>query len=91
MLGLEVQELTEQQQQEMNLERGGLIVKRVHEGPGKSSGIREGDVIQMINNEKVTTVEQLKEVVGKLPKDKFASVLVQRDEGPEFLAIRIPS
>ena len=91
ILGLEVQELTEQQQKEMNLERGGLIVKRVHEGPGKSSGIREGDVIQMINNEKVTNIEQLKEVVKKLPKDKFASVLVQRNEGPEFVAIRIPS
>ncbi len=91
VLGLEVQELTEQQQKEMNLERGGVIVKHVHEGPGKSSGIREGDIIQMINNEKVTNIEQLKEVVKKLPKDKFASVLVQRNEGPEFIAIRIPS
>lgn len=91
VLGLEIQELSDRQRREMDLDRGGLLVKRVHEGPGKNAGIREGDVIQMINNERVSTINQLKKIVKKLPKNKFASVLVQRDEGPEFIAIRIPS
>ncbi len=90
VLGLEVQPLTDKQKKEMDLEQGGLIVMQVLDGPGKDAGIREGDVLQMINNEKISSVQQLTDIVNKLPKDKFASILVQRSQGPEFLAIRIP-
>ncbi len=89
-LGLELEELTDQQKKEMGLEEGGLLVKQVHDGPAKRSGIREGDVLQMINNEKITNFGRFKEIVEDLPKDKFASVLVQRSQGPEFIAIKIP-
>ncbi len=34
--------------------------------------------------------EQLSDIVEGLPKGKFASVLVRRNQGPEFIAIRIP-
>lgn len=90
VLGLELEELTEQQRQEMDLEGAGLYVKRVHDGPGRRSGIKEGDVLQMINNEKISSVEQLSDIIAGLPKGKFASVLVRRSQGPEFIAIRIP-
>jgi serine protease Do len=90
VLGLEVQPLTDEQKKEMELEQGGLIVTGVDDGPGKDAGIREGDVLQMINNERITGVQQLTDIVNNLPKNKFASILVQRSQGPEFLAIRIP-
>lgn len=90
LLGLELEELTEQQKKEMELENGGLLVRQVLDGPGKRSGVREGDVLQMINNEKITSFERFKEIVEQLPKGKFASVLVQRSQGPEFIAIKIP-
>jgi serine protease Do len=90
VLGLELEKLTEQQRQEMDLEGAGLYVKRVHDGPGRRSGIKEGDVLQMINNEKISSVEQFSDIIAGLPKGKFASVLVRRSQGPEFIAIRIP-
>ena len=69
----------------------GLHVLSVAEGPAKSAGIRKGDVLQLINGDKVESVQELKEVVEKLPKGKFASILVQRRQGPQFLALKIPS
>jgi serine protease Do len=90
VLGLEVKPLTPHQRKELEIESGSIVITRVHEGPAKDSGIREGDVLQMINNEKITDVEHFKKLVKKLPKGKFASVLIQRSQGPEFVAIKIP-
>ncbi len=89
VLGLEVQELSDEQRAEMEIEKGGVLVLSVEEGAGKNAGIRQGDVIQMINNEPVTTIDELKAIIEKLPKDKYASVLVLRLNGPEFLALKI--
>jgi serine protease Do len=90
ILGLELESLSEEQRKEMDLEKGGLLVKKVHDGPAKRSGINEGDVLQMINNEKITDINQFRDLVENLPKGKFASVLVRRSEGPEFIAMKIP-
>ena len=68
----------------------GLYVSSIAEGAAKSAGIRKGDVLQLINGEKVQSVKGLKEIVEKLPKGKFASMLVQRRQGPQFLALKIP-
>lgn len=90
VLGLEVKPLTPEQRKELGVEDGGVIVTQVHEGAAKSAGIREGDVLRMINNEQIADVAQFKELVGNLPKKKFASVLIQRSQGPEFVAIKVP-
>ncbi len=90
VLGIEVEPLSPEQREELGIESGGLLVTKVHEGPAKEAGIREGDVLKMVNNAAITDVEQFKDVVKGLPKDKFASVLVQREQGPAFIAIRIP-
>ncbi len=90
VLGLEAKPLTPQQRKELEIESGGIVITRVHDGPAKESGIREGDVLQMINNEKISDVKHFKKLVEGLPKGKFASVLVQRTQGPEFVAIKVP-
>ncbi len=74
----------------MDLEEGGLRVVEVHEGPAEEAGVRKGDVIQMIDNQKITTIAQFKALIEDLSKNKFTSVLVQRRQGPEFLALKIP-
>jgi serine protease Do len=90
VLGLKVQELTPEQQKKLGLEEGGLRVLEVREGPAKDAGVQAGDILQMINNERLTSVEQFKTLTQNLPKGKFASVLVQRRHGPVFLALRVP-
>ena len=90
VLGLDVRVLTKDELEEMELSHG-LHVLSVAEGPAKSAGIRKGDVLQLINGEKVQSVMELKEIVKKLPKGKFASILVQRRQGPQFLALKMPT
>lgn len=89
ILGMDVRPLTKEQLEEMELSNG-LQVFSVGEGAAKSAGIRKGDVLQLINGEKLETVADLKEIVENLPKGKFASILVQRHQGPQFLALKIP-
>ena len=89
VLGLDVRVLTKDELEEMELSHG-LQVMEIAEGPAKSAGIRKGDVLQLINGEKIETVNQFKEIVDKLPEGKFASILVQRRQGPQFLALKIP-
>ncbi len=90
VLGLSLRELTEEELKAMELENAGLLVLDVQSGSAKSAGIRQGDVIQMINGESVNNVSDFKNRVENLPPGKFVSLLVQRSHGPEFLAMRIP-
>jgi len=90
VLGLDVRVLTKDELEKMELSHG-LQVMGVVDGPAKSAGIRKGDVLQLINGEKIETVKQLKEVVEKLPEGKFASILIQRRQGPQFLALKMPN
>ena len=90
VLGLTLRALTEEEMNTMELDNSGLLVLNVENGSAKSAGIRNGDVIQMLNGESVEDVEAFKKLVESLPQGKFVSLLVQRPHGPEFLALRIP-
>lgn len=89
VLGLELQPLTDEEKEQTELTHG-LRILSVEEGPAKSAGIREGDVLQIINGEKVETLDDIKNIVKNLPADKFVSILVQRRQGPQFLAFKMP-
>lgn len=89
VLGLELQPLTDEEKEQTELTHG-LRILSVEEGPAKSAGIREGDVLQIINGEKVETLDDIKNIAKNLPADKFVSILVQRRQGPQFLAFKMP-
>lgn len=88
-MGLKIQALSEAQRRALGMESGGLQVAEVGEGPARDAGLRQGDVLQMLNHQKLTSVEQFKAPVEDLPNDKFASLLVQREQAPEFLALKV--
>ena len=56
-------------------------------GAAREAGIAEGDIITMIDNQKVTSVRHFKELAGGLNPGRPAALLVQRKSGPTFLAI----
>lgn len=88
-LGLDLEELTE----EMKAEAGakyGVMVTGVYEGPAEDMGLREGDIIQVIDNKKITSIEGLKHTVTSLQSGESVAILVYREAGPVFLAMRIP-
>jgi serine protease Do len=89
-LGLEVSALTAEQRKTLEVEQGGVVVTEVQDGPAQSAGIHKGDVVVMINNERVKDVAQFGALVKSLPPGKAVPVLVRRSTGPLFLALKLP-
>jgi serine protease Do len=88
-LGLGVVDLTDEQKMELETEQG-VLVQRLAQGAAASAGVQKGDVILSINNEPIRGVEHFRELVDDLPGGKSVALLVQRNGGPTFLAMRVP-
>jgi|TARA_B110000908_G_scaffold30142_1_gene35693 serine protease Do len=89
ILGAKVLPLTSADKASTALEFG-LKVMSISEGALKTAGVKVGDVIQMLNGEKIDTIERLNSQIQDLEKGRFSSLLVQRQQGPQFLALKIP-
>jgi len=88
-LAIEVANLDDTQREELAIEDGGVLVVNVEQGAAANSGIRRGDVIMTINNQKVSNAKQFLDLAKDLPGNKAIPVLVQRGQGAIFLALRI--
>lgn len=89
-LNIDVADLTDEQQEELGLEDKGVLVTKVKSGPAYDAGIREGDVLVMINNKNIKDAKHFRDISGDLPAGKPVAVLIQRRDGPVFLAIKLP-
>ncbi len=87
-LGIAVADLTDEQREQLEVPDHGVMVQEVTEGPARGAGIRDGDVILMLNNKKVENSEHFTRLVADLPPAKQASILVQRKGSPIFLALK---
>lgn len=90
-LGIFVIDVPAELRQKIGLGSAGVMVKKVAEGVARDAGVREGDVIVSINNEAVSNAKSFNETVDGLPSGKAVPVLLQRRQGPVFLALRIPA
>ena len=89
-LGLVVGEPTVEERQALQLpENRGVVVKSVTMGAAAEAGIAPGDAILMLGGQTVTDVENFHRLVDALPAQKNIAVLVQKPQGPVFLALRI--
>jgi serine protease Do len=88
-LNVFVEDLTEQQRQELEIKDYGVIVSQISSGPAYKAGVRNGDVMLLLNNIKIKNAKHFEELVNQLPKDKSVPMLIQRRGGPIFLALRI--
>ena len=87
-LGLKVSTLDSDQKERLSVS-GGVYVDEVDEGPAAKAGIVAGDVLLKINNDDITGVTQLADLVAGLDADRPVRVLVQRRGSPRFLALRL--
>ncbi len=91
LLGLVVTDITVKTKKQLGLDSDkGVLVEEVNAGPARMAGIRKGDVIQMVNNQRVNNVAEFQTEVEALPKGKTVAVLVMRRSGPMFLALHTP-
>ena len=70
---------------------GGVQVQRVGPGPAAEAGVRPGDILVSLNNQKVRDAAHLRQLVKELPRGKRVPLLVKRDEGSLYLAVEIPA
>lgn len=76
--------------QEQTGQKRGVEVRKIEPGPAETSGMMVGDLIVAIDNKPVPTVAQFNAVVSDLVSGRSVPVLVEREQGPVFLAVKIP-
>jgi serine protease Do len=89
-LNVAVANPSEEQREQMELPKtGGAVIMGVKPGPAAEAGIRRGDVILRIGDQPVRDAKHLGDIIQVLPKGKSVAVLVQRQGGSQFLAIKL--
>ncbi len=87
-LGMSVTELSKSVQKKLKVQAGVEVTDVDEVGSARDAGIQRGDVITMIDNQGVTSVDDFEAIIDGLKADKSVALLVQRRSGPVFLAIR---
>src|SRR6056297_2100428 len=85
-LGLSVEELTEEELRRAEGIDGGLVITAVDSDNAYRAGIRRGDVIRMINNQQVRTLEDFEDIVEGIEPGRSVALLVWRDGITQFVA-----
>ncbi|MCL4143865.1 UNVERIFIED_CONTAM: hypothetical protein GTU68_044808 [Idotea baltica] len=88
-IAVEVSDLTPQQREKYEIKEGGVIIVGVERGPGSKAGLRRGDVVMSLNNVDIVDAKQFLDIARDLPQDKAIPMLVQRQQGSIFLALKI--
>lgn len=88
-LGLAVADLTDEQRQQLQVEKNGVLVQKVSSGIAQDAGIQPGDVILRVQNTPIKDVADFNKIVTKLPVEKSVAMLIQRNGSPVFIAFKI--
>lgn len=88
--GIRVQNLTPALRRQIGLPQTvkGVIVTQVRpDSPAAKAGLREGDVITVIANREVISVDGFQKVVGSLPPERSVPVTVRRPDGVAMVIV----
>ncbi|MCA1779333.1 MAG: DegQ family serine endoprotease [Xanthomonadaceae bacterium] len=86
LLGLSVEELTEDQRRRLESITGGVVVSGVDSDSAYRAGIRRGDVIHMINNQKVESLKDFERIVADVEAGRSVALLIWRNGTSQFVA-----
>lgn len=70
---------------------GGVLVQQVGPGVAAEAGVRPGDILLSLNNQKIKDAAHLRQLVKELPRGKRIPLLVKRGDGALYLAVEIPT
>jgi serine protease Do len=85
-LGLQVEPIADEMRRALGDPDGGVLVARVESDEAYRAGIRRGDVILMINSEKIDDVDSFERVIESVPPGKAVALRVMRDGVTRFIA-----
>lgn len=81
-LGISVQNLTEDLAKHLGLadNKGALVGRVIENGPAHAAGIKEGDVIKVVDNKDIVNVKDLITLVSKMEVGRKVKIAVVRDK-----------
>lgn len=81
-LGITVQDLSEDLAGHFGLsgKKGVLVSKILKDGPSERAGVKEGDIIQSIDNNNIENVKELLNLVGKSDVGRSLKLIIVRDK-----------
>lgn len=88
-LGLVVTELQQQRAEALGINHG-VEVAQIDSGPAAAAGMRRGDVITSINQQPIADVNDFIGKIDALTPGSSIAFLVQRANGPIYIAVRLP-
>ncbi|MFW5824366.1 MAG: DegQ family serine endoprotease [Marinobacter sp.] len=86
-LGMRVEPLPDRLASRLDIP-GGVVVTDLTQGPAFQAGIRRNDVITELNRRTITSMEDYREALEKMPKDGAVSVRVIRDGRATYLVMK---
>jgi serine protease Do len=90
-LGITVSEITTGIAEELNLtSNAGVVITSVDEGgKGEGLGLREGDVIHEINNQKVKNMDDYKKLIANVKNQRRLAMVIEREGGMYVVSITL--
>ena len=85
-LGLQVEPISNEMRRSLGDPDGGVVVTRVESDAAYRAGLRPGDVILMINNDKIDDVDSFDKAVKSVPEGKAVALRVMREGITRFIA-----
>jgi len=89
-LGFTVAPVTDQVREQLDIGDGGVMIEQIDAEPARSTELQKGDVLLMMNSRPIRGVEDFRRRVTDLPAGRTVALLVQRGDGPQFVAIEVP-
>lgn len=87
-LGIAVNELTKEQQQELQI-NGGLVIVDVKSPAARAAGLRPGDVLLAIGNIQIRSLNEFNEILKQIPKGRNIALLIRRGDFASYVAIKL--
>jgi serine protease Do len=88
-LGLTVEDLDDEVRTTLDIDHGVWVSQVEDDSPADQAGVRQGDVIMMLGGKQVKDVAGFNTLIEELPTGKSVPLLVQRGQGPVFLALKV--
>lgn len=86
-LGLLVQPLTQEEQQDSDIDAGVRVVSV--DGPAAAAGVQVGDIVLAVNSHRIRSPEDLRSEVAKIRDGGVAALLILRDDAQIFIPVHI--
>jgi len=86
VLGLAVDNISSDRRGELGDPEGGVIITEIESDDAWRVGLRPGDVVLMINNQKVKDLKGFEELVGEIEPNRAVALRVWRNGTANFIA-----